>query len=61
MAAREVTIVIQSPSSMLRSLASSGSSSQNISGWSSASQGRLRLMAPAVWCSVSRKVVATIG
>ena len=59
--ARSVTMVIQPPSSMPRSAAISGSSSANISGCSSASQGRLRLIAPAVWCSVSRKVVATSG
>ena len=59
--ARSVTIVIQPPSSMPRSAASSGSSSANISGWSSESQGSVRLIPPAVCCSVSRKVVATIG
>ncbi len=59
--ARGVEIVIQPPSSMPRSRASTGSISANISGCSSSSHGRLRLMPPAVWCSVSRNVVATSG
>ena len=59
--ARSVSITIQPPSSIPRSAASSGSISANISGCSSASHGRLRLIAPAVWCSVSRNVVATNG
>ena len=41
--------------------ASTGSISANISGWSSASHARLRLIGPAVWCSVSRNVEATCG
>ena len=44
-----------------RSAASSGETSQNISGCSSASHGSQRDMPPAVWCSVSRKVVSTYG
>src|SRR4028119_651204 len=35
--------------------------SQNSSGWSSESQGSQRLIAPLVWCSVSRYVVTTCG
>jgi len=58
---RSVSMHIQPPSSMPRSAASSGSSSANISGCSSASHGRFRLIGPAVWCSVSRNVEATIG
>ena len=59
--ARAVTIVIQPPSSIPRSAASCGSISANISGCSSTSQGNVRLIPPAVWCSVNRKVVATTG
>ena len=59
--ARGETIVIQPPSSIPRSAASWGESSQNGAGCSSSSHGRRRDMPPAVWCSVSRNVVATIG
>ena len=59
--ARAVEMTIQPPSSMPRSAASSGSISANIAGWSSSSHGTLRLIAPAVWCSVRRKEVATHG
>ena len=58
---RSVSTVSQPPSSIPRSAASSGSSSTNISGCSSASHGRLRLIGPEVWCSVSRKVEAMTG
>jgi hypothetical protein len=43
-----VTIVIQPPSSIPRSAASCGSSSQNISGCSSTSYGTVWLIPPAV-------------
>ena len=52
--ARGLLTVIQPPSSMPRSRASSGSISANIAGCSSSSQGSQRDMAPAVWCSVRR-------
>ncbi len=58
---RSVMTTIHSPSSMPFSAASTGSISANMSGWSSASHGRLRDIAPTVWCSVRRKVVSTQG
>ena len=61
MSARGEEIVIQPPSSIPCSAASTGSISANISGCSSLSHGSQRDMPPAVWCSVSRKVVATCG
>ena len=59
--ARGLLTVIQPPSSMPRSRASSGSISANIAGCSSSSHGTHRDIPPAVWCSVNRKVVATHG
>ena len=53
-AAREVMIVAQPPFSRPRSAASVGETSQNISGCSSERNGNVRLIPPAVWCSVSR-------
>ena len=44
-----------------RSAASSGETSTNISGCSSERYSRLRLIPPAVWCSVSRLIVKTNG
>src|SRR3954453_23633326 len=60
-AAREVTIVAQPRCSRPRSSASSGLTSQNSSGWSSDRYGTVRLIPPAVWCSVSRYVVMAKG
>jgi hypothetical protein len=54
-------MTIQPPSSMPSFSASTGSISANISGCSSDSHGRLRLIGPAVWCSVSRNVDPTCG
>jgi hypothetical protein len=51
---RKVVIVAQPPLVSPRSAASSGETSQNISGCSSESQVSQRDMAPAVWCSVRR-------
>ena len=59
--ARGEEIVIQPPSSIPSRAASTGSISANISGCSSESHGSQRDIPPAVWCSVSRKVVATCG
>jgi hypothetical protein len=59
--ARGELTVTQSPSSIPSRAASTGSSSANISGCSSDSHGSQRDIPPAVWCSVSRKVVATCG
>ena len=53
-AERAVTIVAKSPCSSPRSAASSGLTSQNSPGWSSARYGSVRDMPPAVWCSVRR-------
>ena len=58
-AARGETIVAQPYGSSPHSAASSGETSQNISGCSSERYGSHRLMPPAVWCSVSRYVVNT--
>ena len=58
---RSVAITIQPPSSMPRSAASTGSISAKSSGCSSASHGRLRLIGPVVWCSVSRNVDTITG
>lgn len=58
-AARGETIVAQPPLTRPRSAASSGETSQNISGCSSARYDDQRLIPPAVWCSVSRYVVNT--
>src|SRR5205085_2542459 len=60
-AARAVAIVAQPPCSRPRSRASSGCTSTNIAGWSSERYGEKRDIPPAVWCSVSRYVVATYG
>ncbi len=51
---RLVEMVTQSVLFTPFSAASSGLISQNSSGWSSESQGIQRLIAPLVWCSVSR-------
>ncbi len=53
-APRAVTIVAHPRCSSPRSAASSGDTSQNISGCSSERYGNHRLMPPAVWCSVRR-------
>ena len=53
-AVRAVTMVAQPPFSRPRSRASRGETSQNGSGCSSARYGSVRLIPPAVWCSVSR-------
>src|SRR5215208_8215092 len=58
---RLVEMVTQSVLTIPFSSASSGLISQNSSGWSSESQGIQRLIAPEVWCSVSRYVVTTYG
>ena len=57
----EVTTWHQPMCSRPRSAASSGETSTNISGCSSERYSRLRLIAPAVWCSVSRLTVKTNG
>ena len=51
---RAVVTVAQPACSSPRSVASSGDTSQNISGCSSDRYGSHRLMPPAVWCSVRR-------
>ena len=61
MAVRGVTTVAQPPWTRPRSPASSGLTSQNISGCSSQRWGSVRLIPPAVWCSVRRYVVQTYG
>ena len=53
-AARGDTIVAQPYGSRPTSSASSGDTSQNISGCSSERYGSQRDMPPAVWCSVRR-------
>ena len=53
-APRAVEMIAQSPCRKPRSAASSGETSQNISGISSESHGSQRVMPPAVWCSVRR-------
>ena len=54
-------ILTMSPFSMPFCAASSGLISQNMSGTSSVSHGRFRVMAPACQCSVTRYEVADIG
>ena len=54
MAERGEISVAQPYGSSPRSAASSGDTSQNISGCSSDRYGSHRLIPPAVWCSVSR-------
>src|SRR5699024_8634506 len=53
-AVRAVTMVAHPPLTRPRSRASSGLTSQKNSGCSSDRYGSVRLIAPAVWCSVSR-------
>lgn len=61
MAARAVTRWAQPRFVSPTSAANSGDTSTNISGCSSASGRTMRLIAPAVWCSVSRLTVNTYG
>src|SRR5436305_14709041 len=61
MTARAVTTCAQPRLLRPRSAASAGETSMNISGCSSDRYGSVRLIPPAVWCSVSRLVVNTYG
>jgi hypothetical protein len=58
---RAVVTVANWPFSSPTSAASSGETSQNISGISSESHESHRLIPPAVWCSVRRYVVIAWG
>ena len=57
--ARGVEMVAKSPCFNPASSASSGETSVNNSGCSSASRPRVRVIPPAVWCSVNLYVVST--